>query len=94
MKLMLEQFEKHMPDGVTWTEPEGGLFLMVTVPEHIDLEKEFQKAIDRNVAYVIGSAFTHNNSRRNTMRINFSYSNHEQIKTGVERLADMIKSLM
>jgi 2-aminoadipate transaminase len=94
MKLMLEQFEKHMPDGVTWTEPEGGLFLMVTVPEHIDLEKEFQKAIDRNVAYVIGSAFTHNNSRKNTMRINFSYSNHKQIKTGVERLADMIKSLM
>jgi len=94
MNLMLSEFEKNMPKGVTWTEPDGGLFLLVTVPEHIDLEKEFQKAIDRKVAYVIGSAFTHDNSRKNTMRINFSYSSPEQIKEGVKRLADMIRSLI
>lgn len=94
MELMLSELEKNMPEGVTWTKPDGGLFLLVTVPENIDLEKEFPKALERKVAYVIGSAFTHDNSRKNTMRINFSFSSKEQIVEGVKRLSDMIKSLI
>jgi 2-aminoadipate transaminase len=94
MNVMLEAFDTHMPNGVSWTQPDGGLFLMVTVPEHIDLEKEFQKAIEKNVAYVIGNAFTHDNSNKNTMRINFSFSSKEKIKEGVKRLGEMLKELI
>lgn len=88
---MIEAFEEYMPEGVTWTTPEGGLFLLVTVPKYIDTDKLFYKAIEHNVAFVIGSAFHCDDSGHNTMRINFSYPSHEQIQEGVRRLAQAIK---
>jgi 2-aminoadipate transaminase len=93
-KIMLESLEKYMPEGVTWTDVEGGLFLFVTAPEHVDLEANFQKAVDKNVAYVIGNAFTHDNTLKNSMRINYSYENIEKIKEGVKILGEFIKSLI
>lgn len=89
--LMVESFEKYMPEGVSWTTPEGGLFLLVTVPDYIDTDKLFERALKYNVAFVIGSAFYCDNSGHNTMRINFSYPSEEQIKIGVPRLAQAIK---
>ncbi|MGC9336865.1 MAG: PLP-dependent aminotransferase family protein [Candidatus Cloacimonadia bacterium] len=88
---MMEAFEKYMPEGVTWTRPEGGLFLLVTVPEHIDTDELFHQAIEHNVAFVIGSAFHCDDSGHNTMRINFSYPSQQQIDEGVKRLAQAIK---
>jgi 2-aminoadipate transaminase len=88
---MIEAFEEYMPEGVTWTTPEGGLFLLVTVPKYIDTDKLFYKAVEHNVAFVIGSAFHCDDSGHNTMRINFSYPSHEQIQEGVRRLAQAIK---
>jgi 2-aminoadipate transaminase len=88
---MMETFERYMPEGVTWTRPEGGLFLLVTVPEYIDTDELFHKAIEHNVAFVIGSAFHCDDSGHNTMRINFSYPSHQQIDEGVKRLAQAIK---
>jgi len=89
--LMVESFEKYMPEGVSWTTPKGGLFLLVTVPDYIDTDKLFDYALKYNVAYVIGSAFYCDDSGHNTMRINFSYPSEKQIKIGVERLAKAIK---
>lgn len=94
MNIMLEALKKYMPEGVSWTKVEGGLFLLVTVPEHIDLEANFHTAIEKNVAYVIGNAFTHDNTMKNSMRLNFSYATIEQIKEGIKRLASMINSLI
>lgn len=88
---MMEAFEKYMPERVTWTRPEGGLFLLVTVPEHIDTDKLFHQAIEHNVAFVVGSAFHCDDSGHNTMRINFSYPTQQQIDEGVKRLAQAIK---
>ncbi|MDA3911555.1 MAG: PLP-dependent aminotransferase family protein [Bacteroidales bacterium] len=88
---MLEGFKKYMPKGVTWTEPEGGLFLFLFLPEHMDSEKIFQQAIDQKVAYVIGSVFHCDGSGKNTMRLNFSFPSLEQNKEGVKRLAEVIK---
>jgi len=88
--LMISSFKKYMPEGVSWTEPNGGLFLFVTLPKHIHSEKIFIKAIDKNVAFVAGSSFFCNNSGHNTMRINFSFSNNTEIETGVKRLAEVI----
>jgi 2-aminoadipate transaminase len=89
--LMVSCFRKYMPAGVRWTEPQGGLFLFVTLPGNIDATAIFNKAIEKNVAFVTGSTFFCNDTGRNTMRINFSFSNEEQIETGVQRLAEVIR---
>ena len=93
LKAMLGAFEKYMPEGVTWTRPEGGLFLFLTLPEGYDAEELFQIAIEKNVAFVLGTVFFVNGGGKNTMRINFSYMSEEMNIEGVKRLADAIKEL-
>jgi 2-aminoadipate transaminase len=88
---MIKCFRNYMPENVTWTEPEGGLFLFVTLPPHLDTDDVLRKAIERNVAFVSGSSFFCNDSGRNTMRINFSYSNPAEIEEGVKRLSAVIR---
>jgi len=90
--IILEAFEKHMPkiDGLSWTVPEGGLFLWIRLPEYMSSTEMFPKAIDKKVAYVVGSAFYCDAGGTNSMRINFSYATKEQIKEGAKRLAEVI----
>jgi 2-aminoadipate transaminase len=92
--LMLECFRKYMPQGITWTEPEGGLFLFLNLPEGVDSEDLFKIAIAKNVAFVTGKVFHCDGSGLNTMRMNFSFPTHEQIDVGVKRLADSIVELL
>ncbi len=89
--IMLDGFRQFMPAGVTWTEPEGGLFLFVTLPEYLDAEKLFFKAIEKKVAFVVGHVFFADGSGKNTFRMNFSFVNEAQNREGVKRLADAIK---
>ena len=89
--VMLAEFEKHMPEEVSWTVPDGGLFLFLTLPEYMDAEKLFNHAIEEKVAFVIGSAFYCNGGGQNTMRINFSFATKEKNVEGVKRLAKVIK---
>ena len=90
---MLAKLEEYMPkmDGLKWTRPQGGLFLWVTVPPHIDTTEIFPKAIEKKVAYVVGRAFFPNEGGQHAMRINFSYASKEDIDQGVQRLAELIK---
>ncbi|MDD4149502.1 MAG: PLP-dependent aminotransferase family protein [Bacteroidales bacterium] len=92
--MMLDCFRKYMPEGITWTEPEGGLFLFLNLPEGMDAEDLFKIAIKNNVAFVIGKVFHCDGSGINTMRLNFSFPTHEQIEIGVKRLADAIKEML
>jgi len=89
--VMLAALEKEMPRGVTWTRPEGGLFLWVKLPRRMNATALFEKAIERKVAYVIGSAFFCNGKGHHTMRLNFSYPSEEQIVEGIQRLAQVIR---
>ena len=91
---MLEAFRKYMPEGVSWTEPEGGLFLFVTLPEHMDAEELFKIAIEEKVAFVLGKVFHCDGSGKNTMRLNFSFMSKELNDDGVKRLADAIRRTM
>ncbi len=87
---MIAFLKKYMPAGITWTEPQGGLFLFVTLPEQLDADEIFKKAIEKNVAFVAGSSFFCDNSGHNTMRINFSFSNENEIEKGIKRLSEVI----
>ena len=88
---MVSALEKYMPEGVTWTNPEGGLFLWVRLPEQMSADDMFQDALKENVAYVIGSAFHSDGSGKNTMRLNFSFATPEKIDEGIKRLAATVK---
>ena len=92
--IMLAALKKCMPKGVKWTEPEGGLFLWVTLPKKMSATSLFPKAVENKVAYVIGSAFHCDGKGHNTMRLNFSYPSEQQIDEGIKRLAKMIKENM
>lgn len=93
-EIMMKAFEEYLPEGVTWTNPEGGLFLFVTLPEYMDAEDLFIKAVDNDVAFVIGKVFHCDESGKNTMRINFSYASHEEIVEGVKRLGKAISEMI
>jgi 2-aminoadipate transaminase len=92
--VMLEQLEKHMPEGVKWTHPEGGMFLFITLPEHMDALDLFHKAIEKKVAFVTGNVFYCDGSGTNTIRLNFSYVNNEKAIEGVKRLAEIVTAEM
>jgi len=89
---MLTALEKYMPEGVTWTRPEGGLFLWVRLPENMSADDMFEDAVNKDkVAYVIGSAFHCDGSGKNTMRLNFSYATMAEIDEGIKRLGEAVK---
>lgn len=91
--VMLQEMKKNFPDHISWTRPEGGMFLWVTLPEHIDTSKLLEKAIEEKVAFVPGTPFYPNGGGLNTMRLNFSNSTPKQIKTGIQRLARLFTSI-
>ena len=90
--LLLSLLDEHMPDGIRWTHPEGGLFLFLTMPEGFDAVKFYDKALDAGVAYVAGEFFHPDGSGKNTMRLNFSFMSPERIAEGVRLLADLLRN--
>jgi Transcriptional regulators containing a DNA-binding HTH domain and an aminotransferase domain (MocR family) and their eukaryotic orthologs len=88
--LMLSALEKHFGAKATWNRPEGGMFLLVTLPANYDTTKLLASALEQNVAYVPGEEFHMNGEGKNTMRLNFSNARPEQIQEGIRRLASVI----
>ena len=88
--LMLALLNEHMPQGVKWTHPEGGLFLFLTMPEGFEAVKFYDKALDAGVAYVAGEFFHPDGSGKNTMRMNFSFMTKERMTEGVKTLAELL----
>ena len=91
---LLSLLERHMPEGVSWTHPDGGLFLWVSLPEGIDTVAMYDSALAAGVAYVAGSFFYLDGSHRNTMRLNFSFLAKERMEAGVKLLAAEIKKVL
>ena len=87
--LMLGLLEKYMPAGTSWTHPEGGLFLWLTLPEGIDTVALYDEALSAGVAYVAGSFFYTDGSHRNTMRLNFSFIEESKMEPGIKLLAGL-----
>jgi len=92
--IMLDAMEELFPPGVTWTKPQGGLFLWGILPEGMDTTELFKTAVARKVAFVPGTSFYALGGGKNTMRLNFSYSNPDQIQIGIERLSNVLKEMI
>ncbi len=88
---MLDSLEEHMPEGVTWTHPEGGLFLWMTLPSDLNSTEMLPETIEENVAYVPGEFFHPDGSGKNTIRLNFSFCCPDKINEGVSRLGKAFK---
>jgi len=88
---MLSHLES-FPDRVTFTRPEGGLFIWVELPENVSAKALLEKAIEQKVAFVPGTHFFTDGGHENTMRLNFSGSTLEQIDQGMEILKKLIEN--
>jgi DNA-binding transcriptional MocR family regulator len=91
--LMLQTMHEHFPQEVSWTRPEGGLFLMVTLPSHLDARDILQQAIKCDVAFVPCDDFFITGGQ-NTFRLNYSNARPERIVEGIKRLALVLKEAL
>jgi 2-aminoadipate transaminase len=92
--VMLAAMGHYFPSEITWTRPQGGLFLWVTLPKKLDSVAILEKAVANKVAFVPGSAFFPDGGTQNTMRLNFSNAQPEQIEIGIRRLGQVLAAEM
>jgi len=91
---MVEVIKDTFPPDVKYTQPEGGMFLWVTLPEGISSLELFDMALKEKVAFVPGPAFYINGEGENSLRLNFSNSDEEKIEEGIKRLSIAIKKIL
>lgn len=99
-EVMLQALRAHFPHAARWTQPDGGMFVWVELPEGVDAARLLDAAIARNVAFVPGAAFYANAPRANTLRLSFVTVPPERIRAGIailgellrERVADAVKA--
>lgn len=89
--VMLAALDRHFPEGVTWTYPEGGLFLWIILPEGLVGRELLKEAVAEKVAFVPGEYFFPKGGGENTMRLNFSNATPEMIEEGIARLGRVLK---
>ncbi|MEP0519961.1 MAG: PLP-dependent aminotransferase family protein [Hyphomicrobiales bacterium] len=90
---MLQSLERHMPSGVQWTRPEGGMFIWLTLPSHIDGADLLAEALKTHrIAFVPGRAFYADGSNGNTLRLSFTQAGESTIEEGIRRLGELLKS--
>jgi len=89
---MVNALANHMPkgQGISWTEPEGGLFVWLRLPSEVKTLSMMDRAVEHDVAYVPGEQFFVDGSGQNTMRLSFSLVSPEQIEEGISRLAKVV----
>jgi 2-aminoadipate transaminase len=87
---LLAALGEFMPDGVSWTRPEGGFFVWLTLPEGIDTYPLLYKGIDAGVVFVPGAAFSAAEGPSNKLRLAFSAVPPESLREGVRRLAPVL----
>jgi 2-aminoadipate transaminase len=92
--LMVELAGTLFPPGVTFTRPDGGMFLWVTLPEGCSSLELFERAVAEKVAFVPGQAFFADGGGKNTLRLNFSNSDEARIEEGMRRLARVLRCQM
>lgn len=90
---MLHALKKFMPDTVTWTTPEGGMFIWVTLPDTLNSRSVFDAAAAAGVGVVPGTVFYAMDPKENTIRLNFTNTPEDNIEIAIERLSKVLHSL-
>ena len=93
-QVMLDAMAEHFPKSVSWTKPEGGMFIWVTLPKHIDSMKLLEQALEQHVAFVPGAPFYANAPESNTLRLSFVTVPPERIREGVAKLGKLLAALV
>ncbi|MEK8130981.1 PLP-dependent aminotransferase family protein [Paenibacillus filicis] len=91
MRQMIDLLKAQQWEGVHWIEPKGGMFVWVEMPQHIDTAELMKFAVEEGVAFVPGASFYADEPQTNTMRLNFTHTDTEEMKTAFERLDRAIK---
>ncbi len=91
-RAVIDTLEEHVSDLCTWTEPRGGLFLWIDLPESTDMKKLNELASARGVGYSNGSAFHYAGDPVKAIRLAYAYCNIEDIPEGITYLAESIRS--
>ena len=89
---MLSALERYLPPGCTWTTPEGGFYVWVTVPEGVDTKAMLPRAVAAHVAYASGTGFHTDGSGGRQMRLSYCYPEPDRIREGVRRLAGVLEA--
>ncbi len=90
--VLLSALATHLGDIATWTKPNGGLFVWVTLPEQINTLNLVKEAIENKVIFIPGGEFTVVEGYDNTMRLNFSNVSVEAIPEGIRRINEVIRA--
>ena len=93
-QLMIDTMRAEFPPEVKFTDPDGGLFTWVELPEGIDTRELAPKAMAQNVAYVPGSGFYPSGTTKNCMRLNYSNATDERIVEGIKRLGKVLREAL
>ncbi|TPL96147.1 PLP-dependent aminotransferase family protein [Mesorhizobium sp. B2-3-10] len=89
---LLGGLDANMPEGVTWSRPEGGMFVWVTLPEGTDATDLLARSVkEARVAFVPGNAFYADGTGRNTLRLSFTLATRSAVSEGIPRLAALLK---
>lgn len=88
---MLEELSERMPDGVSWTRPEGGFFVWLTLPEGIDSQAMLPRGVNARIAYVPGGAFYADGQGAENIRLSYCFPTADRIREGVDRLGNVIR---
>jgi DNA-binding transcriptional MocR family regulator len=89
---MLAALETYLPEGCTWTVPDGGFYVWVTLPEGIDAKAMLPRAVTARVAYASGTGFYADGLGSRQLRLSYCYPTPERITEGVRRLAGVIEA--
>ena len=92
--IILQTMDEFMPKQVTYTRPNGGLFLWVTLPKHINAREVFLECVKENVAFVPGDSFYPSTAQFNCMRINYSNMPPDRIVEGIKRLSGVLQKFV
>lgn len=90
--LMSQALQEHLSGIAHWNRPEGGMFLWLQLPQHLDSVELLKQAVEEKVAFVPGQPFYADGTGHNTLRLSFSVATPEQIQSGIARLAKVIKA--
>ena len=92
--LMLETMKEEFPEGVEYTYPDGGLFIWVELPKHLDSRIITKDCLANNVAYVPGGSFFPNGGTENCFRLNYSNMSDDRIVEGIKRIGLVLRKYM